>query len=66
MATQEESLANWHRFVQQHDEHALEGALAEEVVYHSPLSWAPNTGKTPAILNLTSAARVLEGVSYHQ
>ena len=47
-------------------EHALEAALAEEVVYHSPLLWAPNTGKTPTILNLTSAARVLEDFTYHQ
>jgi hypothetical protein len=66
MATQEESLANWHRFIQQHDEHALAAALSEEVVYHSPLLWAPNNGKTPTIVNLTSAARVLEDFTYHQ
>jgi hypothetical protein len=42
------------------------GRRGKVLLVPAKLLWAPNTGKTPTILNLTSAARVLEDFTYYQ
>ena len=43
---------------------ALAEALAEDVVFHSPVLWKPKVGKAEAMLYISSAARVLEDFTY--
>ncbi len=62
--TMAESLVWWHTFVREYDLHALSDALAEDVLFHSPVLWKPKAGKATAILYLSSAARVLEDFVY--
>jgi hypothetical protein len=59
-----DSLVRWHTFVREQDLQALSEALAEDVLFHSPVLWKPNTGKATAILYLSNAARVLEDFVY--
>jgi hypothetical protein len=57
-------LAKWQTFVQEKDLQALAEALAEDVVFHSPVLWKPKVGKAEAMLYLSSAVRVLEDFTY--
>jgi hypothetical protein len=66
MNTIADSLAKWHRFVNEKDEQALAEALADDVVFHSPFLWKPKEGKATALLYLSSAVRVLEDFTYHR
>ena len=61
-----EGLAKWHKFVSEQDMQALSEALADDVIFRSPVLWKPKSGKDTAILYLSSAARVLEDFVYHR
>jgi len=61
-----DGLVKWHRFVSEQDMQALAAALADDVVFRSPVLWKPKEGKATAMLYLSSAARVLEDFTYHR
>ena len=61
-----DGLVKWHRFVSEQDMQALAAALADDVVFRSPADEKPKEGKATAMLNLSSAARVLEDFTYHR
>jgi len=61
-----EGLAKWHKFVGEQDIQALSEALADDVIFRSPVLWKPKSGRDTAILYLSSAARVLEDFAYHR
>jgi SnoaL-like protein len=66
MNTREDGLAKWHKFVNEKDEQTLADALADDVLFHSPVLWKPKEGKATAMLYLSSAVRVLEDFTYHR
>ena len=61
-----DGLVKWHKFVREKDMQALAEALADDVLFRSPVLWKPKEGKTTAMLYLSSAARVLEDFTYHR
>jgi hypothetical protein len=66
MSKQPNGLAKWHKFVSEKDTQSLSEALADDVLFHSPVLWSPKEGKATAMLYLSSAARVLEDFTYHR
>jgi len=54
----------WHRIVREGDLSALDGLLAEDVVFHSPIVHTPQRGKALATLYLTGAFQVLAGEGF--
>ncbi len=66
MNAQPDGLAKWHRFVSEKDMQALAEALADDVLFRSPVLWKPKEGKATAMLYLSSAARVLEDFTYQR
>src|SRR6266566_566560 len=61
-----DGLVKWHRFVREQDMQALAEALADDIVFRSPVLWKPKEGKATVMLYLSSAARVLEDFTYHR
>ena len=61
-----EGLAKWHTFTSEQDMQALSEALAEDVLFRSPVLWKPKEGKATAMLHMSSAVRVLEDFTYHR
>ncbi len=61
-----DGLAKWHRFVSEKDMQALSEALADDVLFRSPVLWKPGQGKAMAMLHVSSAVRVLEDFTYHR
>ncbi|HLZ59533.1 MAG TPA: nuclear transport factor 2 family protein [Ktedonosporobacter sp.] len=61
-----EGLAKWHKFVREQDMQALSEALADDVLFRSPVLWKPKEGKATVQLYLSCAARVLEDFTYHR
>jgi hypothetical protein len=68
MNTQPDGLTKWHRFVSEKgkDMQALAEALADDVLFRSPVLWKPKEGKATAMLYLSSAACVLEDFTYQR
>ena len=68
MNVQPDGLTKWHRFVSEKgkDMQALAEALADDVLFRSPVLWKPKEGKATAMLYLSSAARVLEDFTYQR
>ncbi len=66
MNAQPDGLTKWHRFVSEKDMQALAEALADDVLFRSPVIWKPKEGKATAMLYLSSAARVLEDFTYQR
>ncbi len=66
MNAQPDGLTKWHRFVSEKDMQALAEALADDVLFRSPVLWKPKEGKATAMLYLSSAARVLEDFTYQR
>jgi len=66
MNAQPDGLTKWHRFVSEKDIQALAEALADDVLFRSPVLWKPKEGKATALLYLSSAARVLEDFTYQR
>ena len=66
MNAQPDGLAKWHQFVSDKDMQVLTEALAENVLFRSPVLWKPKEGKAITMLYLSSAVRVLEDFTYHR
>src|SRR6266851_10357343 len=66
MNAQPDGLAKWYRFVSEKDMQALAEALADDVLFSSPVLWKPKQGKATAILHISSAVRVLEDFTYQR
>jgi hypothetical protein len=58
------ALDTWHRLVRTRDPSGLDGLLAEEVVFHSPVVFTPQRGKKLATLYLTAAVHVFGTESF--
>ena len=56
-----DGLVKWHTFVSEKDTQSLSEALANDVLFRSPVIWKPKDDKASAMLYLSSAARVLGG-----
>ena len=52
------SLKNWHTFLETRNPKILFELLSEDVVFHSPIVWAPQEGKQITILYLMAALEV--------
>src|SRR5579864_3783305 len=55
-----DGLTKWHRFVSEKDMQALSEALADDILFRSPVLWKPKQGRATAMLYFSSAVRVLE------
>ena len=66
MNAQPDGLTKWHRFVSEKDMQALAEALADDVLFRSPVLWKPKEGKATTMLYLSSVARVLEDFTYQR
>lgn len=54
-------LAAWHGLVNSSDMIGLDGLLADDVVFHSPVVFSPQEGKELTLMYLTAAFHVLGG-----
>lgn len=54
-----ETLRTWHRVVKEKDMAVLDGLLADDVVFHSPVVHSPQKGKALTKLYLSAAFMVL-------
>jgi len=59
-----DTMAAWHKLVQDRDAQALDNILAENVVFHSPVVHSPQEGKQITTLYLTAALHVLNNDSF--
>ncbi len=66
MNTKVDGLTKWYTFVYEKDMQALDEALAENILFHSPVLWKPKAGKAAAMLYIRSAASVFKDVVYHR
>lgn len=53
-----DTLATWHRLVESQDAKGLDGLLADDVVFHSPVVHAPQLGKAITAKYLAAAFNV--------
>lgn len=60
----EDTMATWHKIVEEKETGLLEGILADDVVFHSPVVHTPQEGKPITLLYLTAAAEVLGGEGF--
>jgi hypothetical protein len=61
----EDTMATWHKVVENQETGLLEELLADDVVFHSPVVHTPQEGKAITLLYLTAAAEVLGGDGFH-
>lgn len=59
-----DGLAGWHRFLETRDPAALDAALADDVVFESPVVHAPQNGKAITRMYLLGAAMTLGNESF--
>lgn len=57
-------IQSWHKVVQTRDQRALQGLLAEDVIFHSPVVHTPQRGKSVTALYLSAAFSVLGNRSF--
>lgn len=55
------SLKNWHTFLETRNPKILDELLANEVIFYSPIVWAPQEGKQITKLYLMAALEVFGG-----
>lgn len=55
------SLINWHTFLETRNPKILDELLANEVIFYSPIVWAPQEGKQITKLYLMAALEVFGG-----
>ena len=60
----ENTIATWHKLVKERDAAGLDGILAENVVFHSPVVHTPQAGKPITTLYLTAALHVLNNDTF--
>jgi len=58
------ALALWHDIIRTRDPAALDALLAEDVVFHSPVVYAPQRGKAITTKYLAAAVAVLGGSDF--
>lgn len=61
----ENTIAAWHKLVEERDAAGLDELLAENVVFHSPVVHTPQAGKPITTLYLTAALHVLNNETFH-
>ena len=61
----ENTIAVWHKLVEERDAAGLDRILAENVVFHSPVVHTPQAGKPITTLYLTAALHVLNNDTFH-
>ena len=61
----ENTIATWHKLVEERDAAGLDRILAENVVFHSPVVHTPQAGKPITTLYLTAALHVLNNNTFH-
>ncbi len=61
-----QTLAGWHGFVATGNADLLRPLLAEHVVFRSPFVQSPISGRTAALLVLTTVVRIFENFRYHR
>ena len=59
MNAQPDGLAKWHKFVSEKDTQALAEALADDVLFRSPVLWKPKEGKAATMQSSSNSAPVL-------
>jgi SnoaL-like domain len=57
-------IATWHQLVREHDIQGLDGLLAEDAVFHSPIVHSAQVGKSLTKKYLTAAFHVLFNESF--
>src|SRR6476659_8537028 len=64
----EPALSKWHEFVKSRGRQTglLDEILDDKVVFHSPVVWTPQAGKTITTRYLVTAAQVLQDFKYHR
>lgn len=55
------TIERWHQLIKEQDVAGLDGILADDVVFHSPVVHTPQEGKQITTLYLTAAFHVLAG-----
>ncbi len=58
------TIATWHKLVEDRDAAGLDNILAENVVFHSPVVHTPQAGKPITLLYLTAALHVLNNDTF--
>lgn len=58
------TIATWHKLVEDRDAAGLDNILAENVVFHSPVVHTPQAGKPITTLYLTAALHVLNNDTF--
>jgi hypothetical protein len=62
--TQPLALQKWHAVIKDRNHQLLDELLADDVVFHSPVVWKPQSGKTLTKLYLMAAEQVLGGEGF--
>jgi hypothetical protein len=61
----EKVVETWHRFLAGERPEALDGLLADDVVFYSPIVYTPQRGKAVTTMYLHAAAQTLPGDPVH-
>jgi hypothetical protein len=59
-----DTIATWHKIVENRDATGLDNILADNVVFHSPVVHTPQAGKPITTLYLTAALHVLNNQTF--
>ena len=59
-----DTIAAWHKIIEDRDAKGLDGLLADNVVFHSPIVHTPQAGKPITMLYLAAALQVLNNDTF--
>ena len=59
-----DTIATWHKIIENRDAKGLDDLLADNVVFHSPIVHTPQAGKPITLLYLTAALHVLNNDTF--
>lgn len=62
---QSDPIETWHRLLKHHDVQGLDGLLASDAVFHSPVVHKPQVGKALTRMYLAAAFQVFGNESFH-
>ncbi|WP_370552888.1 nuclear transport factor 2 family protein [Cupriavidus basilensis] len=65
-AAAQASLAIWHRMIATHSMDELDGIVADEVVFHSPVAHTPYPGRAALRMVLETVNQVFQDFRYHR
>ena len=57
-------IERWHRLIDSHDASGLDGLLADEATFHSPILHTPQVGKALTGMYLRAAMQILDNGSF--